>query len=50
MSVRLGGVIRNSKGEWIQDYNRFLGECSVATAKIMGLTRWTTYPSETRIE
>lgn len=32
-----GGVIRDNKGEWILGYNRFLGECSIATAELWGV-------------
>ncbi|KAH1055847.1 hypothetical protein J1N35_033912 [Gossypium stocksii] len=32
-----GGVIRNSKGDWILGYNWFLGDCSAATAELWGL-------------
>ncbi|KAK5771638.1 hypothetical protein PVK06_047866 [Gossypium arboreum] len=33
----VGSVIRNSKREWILGYNRFLGECSIATAELWGV-------------
>ncbi|KAK5775092.1 hypothetical protein PVK06_042959 [Gossypium arboreum] len=32
-----GGMLSNSKGEWILGFTRFLGKCSVATAKLWGL-------------
>ncbi|KAH1065143.1 hypothetical protein J1N35_030130 [Gossypium stocksii] len=33
-SSAVGGVIHNSYGEWILGYNRFLGDCLIATAEL----------------
>ncbi|KAK5771280.1 hypothetical protein PVK06_047470 [Gossypium arboreum] len=33
----IGGVIRDSKGNWIMGYNRFLGNCSIFDAKLCGI-------------
>lgn len=30
----VGGVIRNGKGKWILDYNKFLGKCLVFTIEL----------------
>lgn len=33
-SVAATGVVRNINGEWITDFNRFLGGCSVFEAEL----------------
>ncbi|MBA0566669.1 hypothetical protein Golob_011466, partial [Gossypium lobatum] len=36
-SIAAGGFLRNENGEWIIDFNRFLGECSVFDAELWGI-------------
>ncbi|MFQ6640379.1 hypothetical protein Gotur_014585, partial [Gossypium turneri] len=33
-SIAVGGFLRNENGEWIINFNRFLGECSIFDAEL----------------
>ncbi|MBA0660059.1 hypothetical protein Goklo_012113, partial [Gossypium klotzschianum] len=36
-SIAAEGFLRNENGEWIIDFNRFLGECSIFDAELWGI-------------
>ncbi|MBA0676623.1 hypothetical protein Goari_018091 [Gossypium aridum] len=36
-SAAAGGIVRNRNGEWVTDFNRLLGSCSVFEAELWGI-------------